>query len=383
MGNVLLSPIVSFSSTRLLQCIHRKDDYNERDILYGLKDLTFDFWFKLSSIFIALTILFSVFYFVKKYYRTIYRKKIGLRTQLNILATFMLLFYIRILTRQPTIRRAYNRLNYIRYFVWLVIILFTILHQLLFYVTFVDLKFRNTSYILRDLKQVLVQPGFEPCFLESETVVQSKTNKNSIMYKLYHRKEKVCFLSDIMAKSDESSSLAQSLALNRLLFNILVGSDEYVEYFGYLFCAQYSDFIRTLLKRILNKELNRELPMFWNPSFEGDETLEAFFISKQTSKSVQDSIYSKFVYRTFEHGWIWFLKYIKHKIDGEHQSSECFTSDYNRISFPYRFSKLILINFALIFKFTSIIYASLFVAFLCNCAFKFVQLNLEIKWIRN
>ena len=230
---------------------------------------------------------------------------------------------------------------------------------------------------------MLQAPEVEPCFLESETVVASKTNySNSIMYKLYHHRKPVCFLSDVMS-SNKNANREQggAAALARLVSNVLIGSDQFVEFFGYLFCAKYSEIIRAALKQMLEKELNKDLPLFWNPLFRGDETLQAFFISRRSSRQVQEDIYFKFVYRIYEHGWIPFLNYVKHKIYEDNAISECFTSNYDRVSFPYRWSELIPTNFSLIFYMVFWIYGVLFAAFVIVSTHAFLRPRLHIRWV--
>ena len=204
------------------------------------------------------------------------------------------------------------------------------------------------------------------------------------MYKLYHLRKKVCFLSSVMSNSRNTARPqgGGASALNRLMTGVLIGSNHFVEFFGYLFCAKYSEFIRVLLKQMLDlPSLNKNLPLFWNPAFKGDETLQVFFISRRASQQVQDSIYFKFVYRTFEHGWIDFLSYIKHKIYEFNSVSECFTSNYDRVSFPYRWSELIPTNFSLIFGIAFSIYGILFAAFALNSSVTFLRRRLQIRWI--
>lgn len=381
--SIKLSPAVSSTTTRLLQCIYRKDDENNLDILASLRELSAAFWWKLASIFLLLSLILIAVYFLKFYRLSVRRRSMGLKRRVGRLGMFLLLLYVRIITRQNNDRRLYSsNLNILRYLLLLVIILFSIvIHQVMFYTAFRDLKFRNTSYILRDLNQLLRDSELNPCFLESETVVASKSNNaNSIMYKLYHLRKEVCFLSDVM-DTKKNKQQGGAVALSRLLTNVLIGSDQYVEYFGYLFCEKYSLFIRTLLKQMLEKDLNKDLPLFWTPLFQGDETLQAFFISRRSSRRVQHEIYFKYVYRTFEHGWTKFLKYVKHKIYENNAVSECFTSNYDRVSFPYRWSELIPTNFSLIFNIAFTIYFVLFSLFVLNCSIAFLRPRLQIRWI--
>lgn len=169
--NIRLSPAVSFTTTRLLQCIHRRDEDNNRDILAALRELSAAFWLKLASIFLLLSLILITFYFARSSQRrTRHRRSTSLRRKLSGLILFLFLFYCRIITRQSSNRLIYSNLFRIRYLLLLVVILFSVvIHQVMFYTAFRDLKFRNTSYILRDLNQILRSPDIEPCFLESES----------------------------------------------------------------------------------------------------------------------------------------------------------------------------------------------------------------------
>lgn len=122
------------------------------------------------------------------------------------------------------------------------------------------------------------------------------------------------------------------------------------------------------------------MPLFWYPLFEGDETHQAFFISRWTSRQVQANI-EVFVYRTYEHGWISFLNYVKHKIYEENSVNECFTSKYDRVSFPYRWSELIPANYSLIFSIAFLFCALLFVAFVAHSTVAFLRPRLHIRWL--
>ena len=73
------------------------------------------------------------------------------------------------------------------------------------------------------------------------------------MYKLYHHRKEVCFLQDVMKTKEQDDTAA----LARLVSNVLIGSDQFVEFFGYLFCTKYSEIIRAALKQMLEKELNK------------------------------------------------------------------------------------------------------------------------------
>lgn len=154
--NIQLSPAVGYTTTRLLQCIHRKDDENNRDLLAGLRGLSTAFWLKLALIYLFLSLILIASYFVKRR-RTIRRRlPMSSKSWLNELIIALLLFYVRIITRQSSHQRYYRNLKFVRYLVLLVIILFSVvIQQVLFYASFRDLKFRNTTYILKDLNQVL------------------------------------------------------------------------------------------------------------------------------------------------------------------------------------------------------------------------------------
>lgn len=168
--NIKLSPVVGYTTTRALQCIHRKDDCNNRYILAGLRELSAWFWLKLASIFLLLSLILIAAYFVqqktgeeKSKRRTLRRPQISLRSRLNSLMITLFLFCMRIITRQSNNRQIYCNLKYVRYLVLLVIILFTtVIHQVLFYKSFNSLKFRNTSFILKNLEQVLYSPLLAP-----------------------------------------------------------------------------------------------------------------------------------------------------------------------------------------------------------------------------
>lgn len=407
-GNVRLSPIVGYTSMRLLQCIHRKNEINNRDILSGLKDIDFGFWLKFFLTFLILTLALSLVYFSRNHY---YKRKVSFSRKLNMIIMFLFIFYVRMITRQSNNRKIYGNLYGVRYLLLTIVIMVSIvLHQLFFYFAFLNLKFSNTTFILRDLDQVLKDPELYPCFLESETVVQSKINNtNSLSYKLYKHRTPVCFLSSVFANTSprapaKANRDTNANALSRLLTNVLIGSDEFVEFFGYLFCNNYSEFIRTLLGQMLKKTLNKDLPLFWNPTFKSEENLQAFFISGKSPKHIQgkllkgdflckkkysiifffvikDAIYFQFVYSIYEHGWVWFLKYKKHKIDNN-EFGTCFTSDFSRVSFPYRFSQLIPLNFSIIARIGAYTYSIGLACFFMNWIIAFLDQHVQIKWIK-
>lgn len=80
------------------------------------------------------------------------------------------------------------------------------------------------------------------------------------MYKLYHHRKEVCFLQDVMKTNRNTPANKEqggTAALARLVSNVLIGSDQFVEFFGYLFCTKYSEIIRAALKQMLEKELNK------------------------------------------------------------------------------------------------------------------------------